>query len=105
MTAFPMRRPYGAMRERAERTARRWNGARAPAGRRTKVRLWLPLTALLLVLSPFAMLLALLAFVPAAIFGMNSFVVALRLGGVLMAIGGTLVEVQAADADVRIKIV
>ncbi|WP_374655900.1 hypothetical protein [Phenylobacterium sp.] len=105
MTAFPMRRPYGAMRERAERTARRWSGAQAPIHRRKTVRLWLPLTALLLVLSPFAMLLALLAFVPAAIFGMNSFVVALRLGGVLMAIGGTLVEVQAADADVRIKIV
>ena len=105
MTAFPMRRPYGAMRERAERTARRWSGAQAPIHRRKTVRLWLPLTALLLVLSPFAMLLALRAFVPAAIFGMNSFVVALRLGGVLMAIGGTLVEVQAADADVRIKIV
>lgn len=103
MTAFP--RPYGAMRERAERTARRWGGAEPRVNRRTKVRLWLPLTALLLVLSPFAMLLALLAYVPAAIFGMNSFVVALRLGGVLMAIGGTLVEVQAADADLRIKII
>lgn len=101
MNAYPMRRPYGVMRARAVRTARRCRGA---SGREV-IRLWLPLTALFWALSPFAMLLALIAFLPALAFGVNAFDVALRLGGVLLSVGGTLVEVEAADASVRIKIV
>ena len=105
MSAYPMRRPYGEIQARAARTARRWRGAARPRGERARVRLWLPLSALFVLLSPFALLLALIAFLPASLFGVNSLAVAYRLGVLLMSISGTLVEVEAADASVRIKIV
>lgn len=94
MTATQLQRPYAAMQARAAR-------ARADPMR---VRLWLPLTPLFMLLSPFALLLALIAFLPARLFGVNTFAVAWAVGGLLLSLGGTLVEVDAA-ATIRLKII
>ena len=98
MTATQPQRPYGAMQARAARAA----GARADPMR---VRLCLPLTPLFILLSPFALLLALTAFLPARLFGVNAFAVAWAVGGLLLSLGGTLVEVDDAATSIRIKIV
>lgn len=92
---------YGAMQARAARTA----GRRPARGERAQVRLWLPLTPLFVLLAPFALLLALIAFVPARLAGVNALEAAWRVGALLMALSGTHVEVEARDAFVRIKIV
>ena len=81
------------------------------------IRLWLPLTPLWVILSPFALLLApLVAFAP-RLAPMNRSARALRdainahpfraafmLGGVLLAMSGTVVDVDAPGARVHIRI-
>jgi len=76
--------------------------------RRTVVRLWLPLTPLFLLLSPFALLLAVLAwpflgFAPPAVRA-NPFTAVLVLGRLLLSLGGTVVEVDTPGALVRLRI-
>jgi len=79
-----------------------------PEPRRTVVRLWLPATLLFLLLSPFALLLALIAspiclWVPRA-YGVRPIVSALSIGRLLLSVGGTDVDVETPDALVRIRL-
>ena len=75
-----------------------------PAGKRTVVRLWLPLTVLWILLAPFALLFApVLALIPATR-GAPPYRTALTLGVALISMSGTRVEVDTRDALVRIHI-
>lgn len=84
-------------------------GAASPSrhgagARRTSIRLWLPLTPLWIIFAPFALLLApILAFLPATR-GVNPFRAAFALGAALLALSGTVIDVDAPDARVRIRI-
>lgn len=109
MDAYPRavgRFGLAAMERRAGRTRRTMDPP--TARRRTVVRLWLPATPLFLILSPFALVLAALAWpflglVPPA-WRVNPFAAAFGLGRLLLSLGGTVVEVDTADALVRIRI-
>ena len=110
MDAYPRavsRFGLAAMERRAGRTRRTMAGA-APPRRRTVVRLWLPMTLLFLLLSPFALLLAVMAwpflgFAPPA-YRVNPFAAVFGLGRLLLALGGTVVDVDTPDALVRLRI-
>lgn len=80
-----------------------------------RLRLWIPLSALWVILSPFALLLA-----PVAAAGMtsssrgrqaltrlggNPLALVGHVGGLLFALSGTVVEVEAPDASIHITIV
>ena len=85
----------------------RFGLAATPRGR-TVVRLWLPLTPLLLLLSPLPLLLAVMAwpflgFAPPAC-RVNPVAAVLGLGRLLLALGGTIVDVDTPDALVRLRI-
>lgn len=70
----------------------------------TVVRLWLPMTPLFLLLAPFALLLCpLLYFVPRP-WSLSPLATVLGVGALLLALGGTDVDVRTHDAIVRIKI-
>jgi hypothetical protein len=72
--------------------------------RRTIVRLWLPLTPLFLLLAPFALLLTpLLYFVPQR-YGARPLATVLGVGGLLLSLSGTVVEVDTPDVLVLIRI-
>jgi hypothetical protein len=72
--------------------------------RRTVVRLWLPLTPLWIILAPFALLLApILAFVPATR-GVPPFRAVFAVGAALIALSGTVIDVDTPDARVCIRI-
>jgi hypothetical protein len=77
----------------------------APAPpRRTAIWLWLPLTPLWLLLSPLAIL-----FAPALWFfpetrGLPPYRTAFTVGAALVAMSGTIIQVDARDALVRIRI-
>ena len=99
---------------RLRRPARR---NRVAGQKRTVVRLWLPLTPLFIILAPFALLLAPLlwlaprllpnrrgARVVRAALAVRPFRTVFGLGAVLMALSGTLVDVDTPDALVRIRI-
>ena len=92
-------------------------GDHAASEKRTVVRLWLPLTPLWIILAPFALLLApaLLLFPPLlpnrpgaralrASIAVRPFRTAFALGAVLIAMSGTVVDVDTPDALVRIRI-
>ena len=86
------------------RPARPYAPAETPP-RRVVIRLWLPLTVLFLLLAPFAFLLApFLYFAPRQLVA-RPFASVLGLGRVLLALGGTDVDVDTRDARVHIKIV
>ena len=73
-------------------------------GKRTVVRLWLPLTPLWILLAPFALLLApILTLIPATR-GAPPFRTALMFGVALIALSGTHIEVDTRDALVRFRI-
>ena len=80
----------------------------APSRRRehapTVVRLWLPLTPLFLLLAPFALILALPAYLVPRRFRPDPYAAAFAVGAVLLALGGTDIRVDAPRAHVRIKI-
>jgi len=99
---------------RSRRPARRNHVA---GEKRTVVRLWLPLTPLWIILAPFALLLApLLWLAPRllpnrrgaravrAALAVRPFRTVFGLGAVLMALSGTLVDVDTPAALVRIRI-
>ena len=71
---------------------------------RTVVRLWLPLTPLFVVLAPFALVASPLIALSREGRGMNPYRAAWAIGGVLLALSGTVVDVEAPDAVVRIRI-
>ena len=71
---------------------------------RTVVRLWLPLTPLWLILSPFAILAAPLLWLAPQLRGVRPFRAAFAIGAALLALSGTVVDVDTPDAHVRIRI-
>jgi hypothetical protein len=92
---------------RAQLTQRRRHGPPSGVGRPSRpvrVRLWLPLTPVWIVLAPFALLLApLLTLAPQAR-GVNPFRAAFAIGHALLAMTGTVIEVEAPGALVKIRI-
>jgi len=75
-----------------------------PPRLRVVIRLWLPLTPLFLLLAPFALLLSPLIWLAPAPYGRRPFATVFGLGAVLMSLGGTLVDVEARDARIHIRI-
>lgn len=80
-----------------------------PAGarraRRVAIRLWLPLTPLLWLLSPLPLVLAPAAWLaPARVRPANPYLAAIALGRLLLSLSGTVVDVDTPDALVRIRI-
>lgn len=94
------RRDLAAVQRRATRTARALPLKHDPR----RVRLWLPLTPLFWVLSPFALLAAPLITLAPPLRGMNPYAAAVALGHVLVSLGGTEVDVDARAARLRIRI-
>jgi hypothetical protein len=94
---------WNAMADRAERA--RWRERPRPLGaRRPRVRLWVPLTPILLLLSPLLLLVAGIAvFLPRPL-GVNPIHFILGVGRMLLALNGTHVEVESPHASVLIKI-
>ena len=88
-----------ALRERALRT-RRARGAdvREPA----RMSLWLPVTPLFAALAPFAMLAAPLLMLAPPMWRVNPWQAAFTIGGVLLSLGGTEIDVDAHDTRIRI---
>ena len=76
-----------------------------PAPRRTVVRLWVPATLVFLLLAPFAFLLAPLIYLAPRPYRVSPLATVLGLGQLLLSLGGTVVDVDAPDALVRIRIV
>ena len=72
--------------------------------RRTVVRLWLPMTAIFLLLSPFAILLSPLMYLAPPPYGYRPLATVLAFGRLLLSLGGTVVDVDTPDALVRIRI-
>lgn len=96
-TGSPARRPVPSRRPdlRVDR----------PPRRRVTVRLWLPVTALFWLLAPFPLILAPLAYLaPAPFRPANPYAAVLAVGRLLISLGGTVVDVDAPGALVRIRI-
>lgn len=92
------------MSRRAERL--RWRHLPRPIEPRPRraIRLWLPLTPILILLSPLLLLaLGIAVFLPRPL-GVNPAQVVLGVGRMLMALNGTHVEVDSPHAQVLIKI-
>ncbi len=100
--------PSSAIGRRSKRVERlRWQQAsrRGAAAPRRPIRLWFPLTALLIVFSPLLLLvLAVAVFLPRPI-GVNPIHLMLGVGRMLMALSGTEVEVENDHRPVTIKII
>jgi hypothetical protein len=91
---------------RAQRTARVLTRPSTPAPpiRRVVVRLWLPMTAIFLLLAPFALLLTpLLYFVPNP-YRTRPLATVLGVGRLLLSLGGTVVHVDTPEALVSIRV-
>jgi hypothetical protein len=119
MNAFPPAvRRFGEVIQEARATDWRINAGRqiartsAPAARflgqpdarRVVIRLWLPLTPLLLLLAPIPILLIPLLYLAPPLRGMNCAAAVFRLGDALLALSGTDIHVDTCDALVRIRI-
>ena len=103
VSALPPAVRLGEAAPRPQRCADR--PVRRPMRPPTVIRLWLPLTPLFLLLAPFALLLTPLFCLVRRPRGLSPLAAVLALGGVLLALGGTDVDVEAPDAIVRLKIV
>ena len=75
-----------------------------PAPRRKVVRLWLPLTPLFVLLAPFPLLLAPLGYLAPPRLRPDPFFAVFAVGELLLALGGTEILIDTADAYVRVKI-
>jgi hypothetical protein len=73
-------------------------------GRRVSIGLWLPLTPILAILSPIALLLSPFALMWSRRRGVRPVRAVWALGALLMSLSGTLIEVDAPGARVRIRI-
>lgn len=89
--------------ERRAARAARSTARRAERGP-VRISLWLPLTPLFLLLAPFALLLAPLGYLAPPSVRPDPFRTVIAIGAVLLALGGTDILIDAADAHVRIKI-
>jgi len=69
-----------------------------------RLRLWLPLTPLFWLLSPFALLLAPFVWLATPGPRANPFAAAFAIGGVLVRLGGTVVDIDAPGARLFIRI-
>jgi hypothetical protein len=78
--------------------------AQAAATRRPVVRLWLPLTPLFILLAPFALIAAPLIDLYPPARGVSPWRVAWGIGAALLSTHGTVVEIDTADAHIRIRI-
>ncbi len=82
------------------------NAARKPganAQRPVRIGLWLPLTPLWILLAPFALLLAPLLALAPPMRGVPPYRAVLAVGAVLLSLSGTVVEVRAPGADIRLR--
>jgi hypothetical protein len=77
--------------------------ARRPQ-RRVVVRLWLPMTLIFLLLAPFALLLAPFVWFAPPPYGERPFATVLGIGRLLLSLGGTVVEVEAPEALIHIRV-
>ncbi|HXA39399.1 MAG TPA: hypothetical protein VNW53_10380 [Phenylobacterium sp.] len=96
-----------AMEARAAQTRAapaRPTAAPATPPRRIVVRLWLPMTAISLLLAPFAILLSPLIWFAPPPYGYRPFATVMGIGALLLSLGGTVVEVDTHDALIRIRI-
>lgn len=104
MNAYPRAvRHFGlaALQDRAERTGH----VIAPTPRRrTVVRLWIPTTALFLLLAPFALLIAPLGYLAPRAYRVPPFAAAVAVGRLLLSLGGTVVHVDTPDALVSLRL-
>jgi hypothetical protein len=66
--------------------------------------LWLPLTPLFWLLAPFGLLVAPFVWLAMPRRRGNPIAFALAIGGVLVSLGGTIVDIDARDASVFIRI-
>jgi len=73
--------------------------------RRIRLRLWLPLTLLFLLLAPLVLLLAPIAWIatPPRL-RISPYAAAFMLGGFLLSLGGTIIEVDSPAARVSLRI-
>ena len=93
---------FEAMRQRAERF--RWRVIPARPFEPREVRLWFPLTLVLILLSPLLLLaMGIVVFLPRPL-GVNPAYLVLTVGRVLSAISGTQVDVESPRAKVHIKL-
>ena len=103
MNAFPPAiRRFGEVIQE-ERVAER--AIARPVRSPTVIRLWLPLTALFLLLAPFALLLTPFLYLVPRPWRLSPLATVLAVGAFLLALGGTDIDVRTHDAIVRLKIV
>ena len=95
-----------AMEARADRTRQVVRPAAQPHSRppRVVLRLWLPMTLIFLLLAPLAILLIPLLYLAPPLRRMNCAAAVFTLGDALLALSGTVVDVDTPDALVRIRI-
>ncbi len=89
---------------RRDRHRRRRRSVRVDREGKTKVVLWLPVTPVFWILSPFAVLLAPLLCLAPPFQGVNPYLLAARLGAVLVSVSGTVIHVDAPDAHVHLRL-
>ena len=98
-------RPLGAMQARAQRLKWRIVPRTDPPAQRPTIRLWLPVTPLLLVVAPLVILaMALAIFLPRP-FGVNPATIVLSLGRFLSLVNGTRIEVATQANKVDMKLI
>jgi hypothetical protein len=96
-------RELAAMHERAQRARRRRDLRTAERGP-TRISLWLPTTALFLLLAPFALLtLPILYLAPREVLPKPAATL-VGIGAVLLSLGGTDIDVDRRDARVRLHL-
>jgi hypothetical protein len=76
----------------------------APRPRRVVVRLWIPSTPIFLLLAPFALLLIPLLYLAPPLRRFNCAAAVFILGDALLALSGTVVDVDTPEALVRIRL-
>ncbi|HEX3366121.1 hypothetical protein [Phenylobacterium sp.] len=76
----------------------------APRPRRVVVRLWIPSTPIFLLLAPFALLLIPLLYLAPPLRRINCAAAVFVLGDALLALSGTVVDVDTPEALVRIRL-
>ena len=82
-----------------------WTVARRPEPRpRRQIRLWIPVTPFLLLLSPLIFLIMGIAVLLPRPFGLNPAMAVLGIGRLLVALSGTEVDVDTRSSHVRLKI-
>jgi len=72
--------------------------------RPVRLWLWLPLTPLFVLLAPFALLVAPFVWLAMPRRTANPYAFALAIGGVLLSLGGTIVDIDAPGARLFIRI-